>query len=147
MSQCYICGEDNPNVLETHHLIPRRYGGEDSNENTVSLCANCHAAVESLYGRRFYERLAQRLLDSRSKQATNQRLEEGKVEIKQPEDGQLYECPICGRTKNRKGVPFKDPVQVAGHISGCRDDDHADVIVDLSSDEWLKVHEDTSQSD
>lgn len=35
--------------METHHIIPRRYGGSDDVENLVTLCANCHRAVESIY--------------------------------------------------------------------------------------------------
>jgi len=53
--RCYICGEDNPNVLQTHHLIPRRYGGSDQSENLVRLCANCHQAIESLYDDEFFD--------------------------------------------------------------------------------------------
>jgi hypothetical protein len=47
--RCFICGEDNPHVLEEHHIIPRRHGGADDPENLVTLCANCHTAVEKLY--------------------------------------------------------------------------------------------------
>lgn len=54
--QCFICGEDNPNVLQDHHILPRRHGGGDSDENLVTLCANCHAAVEQIYDDEFYER-------------------------------------------------------------------------------------------
>lgn len=52
--QCFICGEGNENVLERHHLIPRRYGGEDVSSNMVTLCANCHRAIERLYDDRFF---------------------------------------------------------------------------------------------
>lgn len=56
-SQCFICGEDNPNRLETHHVVPRRFGGADSDENLARLCAGCHSAIEKLYNKRFYDRL------------------------------------------------------------------------------------------
>lgn len=46
---CQICGERSPRSMETHHIIPRRYGGSDDVENLVTLCANCHGAVESIY--------------------------------------------------------------------------------------------------
>jgi len=46
---CQICGEGRPRSMETHHIIPRRYGGSDDVENLVTLCANCHRAVESIY--------------------------------------------------------------------------------------------------
>jgi hypothetical protein len=55
--RCYICGEDNPNVLQTHHIIPRRYGGEDRPQNLVRLCANCHQAIESIYDDLFFDRV------------------------------------------------------------------------------------------
>mgnify|MGYP002763262520 FL=1 len=60
---CYICGEDNPNVLQTHHILPRRYGGGDGPDNLVRLCANCHQAVESLYDERFFDRLISEVED------------------------------------------------------------------------------------
>jgi len=55
--RCFICGEDNPNVLQTHHILPRRHGGGDSAENLVTLCANCHVAVERIYDDSFYQRI------------------------------------------------------------------------------------------
>lgn len=54
--RCRICGEDNPVVLEEHHKVPRRFGGGDSAENLVTLCANCHTAVEAIYDDGFFER-------------------------------------------------------------------------------------------
>lgn len=47
--RCFICAEDNPHVLEEHHIIPRRHGGTDGPDNLVTLCANCHSAIEKLY--------------------------------------------------------------------------------------------------
>jgi hypothetical protein len=47
--RCFICDEDNPHVLEEHHIIPRRHGGADEPNNLVTLCANCHRAIEKLY--------------------------------------------------------------------------------------------------
>jgi recombinational DNA repair protein (RecF pathway) len=57
LERCYICGNDNTNVHQEHHVIPKRYGGEEIQGNTVTLCANCHQAVESLYNDRFFEML------------------------------------------------------------------------------------------
>lgn len=54
--RCFICGEDNPNVLQEHHIVPRRYGGGDSDDNLITLCANCHEAVEKIYDDDFYAR-------------------------------------------------------------------------------------------
>lgn len=56
--RCFICGEDNPNVLQEHHSVPSRFGGRDSRENLYTLCANCHQAIERIYNSSFYRRLA-----------------------------------------------------------------------------------------
>jgi len=53
--RCFICGEDNTTVLQEHHILPRRYGGGNSDDNLVTLCANCHEAVEKIYDDEFYE--------------------------------------------------------------------------------------------
>lgn len=60
---CFICGYDNENGLETHHLVPRRYGGSDEPENLVTLCATCHSSIEKLYDDGFYGRLHMRQLE------------------------------------------------------------------------------------
>jgi len=54
---CYICGEGNRDILETHHIVPRRFDGSDDAENLVDLCPSCHRAIERLYGKRFYDEL------------------------------------------------------------------------------------------
>lgn len=54
---CYICGEGNEDILETHHIVPRRFGGGDESENLVDLCPTCHRALEKLYDKRFYDEL------------------------------------------------------------------------------------------
>jgi hypothetical protein len=61
--RCYICGEENPNVLEEHHLVPSRFGGSDRDENVATLCRNCHYCVERLYDEQFWTRLADVLRD------------------------------------------------------------------------------------
>ena len=55
--ECFICGDQRPNSLEEHHIVPQRYNGSDEPENLVQLCSSCHAAVEKLYDDSFYERL------------------------------------------------------------------------------------------
>jgi hypothetical protein len=37
---CSTCGEDNPDVIEMHHIL-----GRNNSEQTVPLCKNCHAKV------------------------------------------------------------------------------------------------------
>lgn len=56
-NRCFICGEDNPSVLQQHHAVPRRYGGEDTEANLYWLCANCHQAVEKIYNDKFYQKI------------------------------------------------------------------------------------------
>lgn len=58
--RCFICGDDHPNRLQTHHVVPRRFGGSNQPENLVRLCASCHQAIEKLYDDTFYERLGVR---------------------------------------------------------------------------------------
>lgn len=47
-SECKFCFFDDKDVLHVHHIIPRSQGGDDSEENTITLCANCHAKVHRL---------------------------------------------------------------------------------------------------
>jgi len=54
---CFICGEDNNQVIQEHHIVPRRHDGSDNSENIVRLCANCHQAVEKIYDKDFYEEI------------------------------------------------------------------------------------------
>lgn len=51
---CYICGGSNADILERHHIVPRRYGGSDEPVNLVDVCPTCHRALETLYDERFY---------------------------------------------------------------------------------------------
>lgn len=55
---CYFCGTAEAAALETHHVVPRRFGGSDDPENLVDVCASCHNKLEDLYGPRFYDQLA-----------------------------------------------------------------------------------------
>lgn len=34
---------DNSNILQIHHIIPRKRGGTDEEGNLRILCPNCHA--------------------------------------------------------------------------------------------------------
>lgn len=43
--QCAFCGaKDN---LEEHHMIPLEMGGDNSEENLIFLCKNCHKLVSA----------------------------------------------------------------------------------------------------
>lgn len=73
---CFICGEDNPNRLQTHHAVPKRHGGSDQEENLVRLCAGCHQAVERIYDKSFFERLGVETADE-TEQGTEDNSDEG----------------------------------------------------------------------
>lgn len=52
---CYFC--DEKDILEQHHIVPRRFEGEDHDNNLVTVCPTCHEKLESLYDKRFYRAL------------------------------------------------------------------------------------------
>jgi hypothetical protein len=41
---CVACGDDNPQHLEHHHIIPRLPGGSDDPTNLITLCI-CHGKL------------------------------------------------------------------------------------------------------
>lgn len=54
---CYFCHHPDSAALEHHHVHPQRFGGPDDAENLVTVCANCHRKLESLYDDSFYAAL------------------------------------------------------------------------------------------
>jgi len=54
---CYFCGHGDNAALEKHHIVPRRHDGGDEESNMVTVCANCHRKLESLYDESFYAEL------------------------------------------------------------------------------------------
>lgn len=42
--KCAICGFDE--VIEVHHIVPRRIGGTDELDNLIVLCPNHHALAD-----------------------------------------------------------------------------------------------------
>jgi len=66
---CFICGDDRSHLLETHHIVPRRFDGDDSAENLVQLCPGCHSAVEKMYNSRFYRNLGVKGAEANPKEA------------------------------------------------------------------------------
>lgn len=55
---CSICHKPAGSKMEIHHIIPKSEGGEDTEENGIPLCFDCHAEVEAYNpqhpkGRRF----------------------------------------------------------------------------------------------
>lgn len=66
---CYFCRESQ--VIEKHHIVPRRYDGSDAEENLVSLCPNCHSKLEDLYDEDTIQRLIHKVEKSREESAEN----------------------------------------------------------------------------
>ncbi|QIO25411.1 HNH endonuclease [Haloarcula sp. JP-L23] len=58
---CYFCGEQG--ALDSHHIVPKRHGGTDKNENLVTVCPTCHRKLETLYDKEFYESIGIKELD------------------------------------------------------------------------------------
>lgn len=52
MAICEWCGKETSR-LETHHLIPRWCGGDDSEENTMEVCHGSHRILETMFERFF----------------------------------------------------------------------------------------------
>jgi 5-methylcytosine-specific restriction endonuclease McrA len=53
---CACCGwRPRPpltlNAINAHHIVPKTSGGEDTPENLISLCPNCHAMAHAIWGR------------------------------------------------------------------------------------------------
>ena len=42
---CCICHKRCGNKMEVHHIVPQKDGGEDTFENAIPLCFDCHAEV------------------------------------------------------------------------------------------------------
>lgn len=51
--ECAFCGETDD--LETHHIIPRKFGGTDDDVNLLRVCGHCHKVLERTYDYRFYQ--------------------------------------------------------------------------------------------
>lgn len=44
---CVICEENKGKKIECHHIIPRSKGGEDTFDNCIPLCFDCHEEIGS----------------------------------------------------------------------------------------------------
>ena len=49
VKMCRECGkmETDDERLTVHHVVPRRRGGADSEQNYILLCRSCHDDIES----------------------------------------------------------------------------------------------------
>jgi len=61
---CYFCLSEERQILEEHHIVPRRFDGSDDDENLVRVCPTCHQKLERLYDSRFYDGLGVENSDS-----------------------------------------------------------------------------------
>lgn len=66
---CYFCSLEDERLLEKHHVVPKRHGGKDTEENTVILCKSCHRKLEEVYSNRFYKKLG--VKDRKSEKTEN----------------------------------------------------------------------------
>ncbi len=48
--KCEMCGYENYNILQIHHIIPKADGGTDESRNLMILCPNCHMEEHHGYG-------------------------------------------------------------------------------------------------
>jgi biotin operon repressor len=46
---CQKCGKALQEPLETHHIVPPRFGGDNTMSNVVLLCTKCHGEENSLF--------------------------------------------------------------------------------------------------
>lgn len=44
---CCLCHKQAGSRMHVHHIVPRSDGGDDSEENGIPLCLDCHAEVHS----------------------------------------------------------------------------------------------------
>lgn len=44
--KCSICGW-NESTCDIHHIIPKKYKGDDSTDNLIIVCPNCHRVIHT----------------------------------------------------------------------------------------------------
>jgi len=60
--RCEVIGCVNFAAPEPHHLRPRARGRDDSSDNLISFCPECHGRWHHLGGHEWYRRYGDRLL-------------------------------------------------------------------------------------
>ena len=45
--KCHICKCSDYEVLDLHRIFPGEFGGKYDDQNTLTLCANCHRKVHT----------------------------------------------------------------------------------------------------
>lgn len=48
---CIKCGNDNWNILQTHHVLSKKNGGSNDYDNLILICPNCHMIEHLGYGK------------------------------------------------------------------------------------------------
>lgn len=112
---CEVCGQSNPTTIETHHVVPRRYGGSDAPENLVKLCGSCHNAIERIYDERFYQRL----------------------ETSQPARDEIGDVDRLGQTIGSRHSPDRTFPDNPVHISRSVIEPHEAIELDIVNEETL----------
>ena len=71
------CGCGSNRALETHHIISRKMGGDDVEDNVLVLASYCHQAWHTWGGKEWFRRREARMADeAREKVRVALRLEE-----------------------------------------------------------------------
>ena len=47
--KCYFCDENNYHLLDVHRIVPGEEGGEYTDFNSLTVCANHHRLIHSGY--------------------------------------------------------------------------------------------------
>jgi len=122
--ECFFCGEDG--ALDQHHIVPKRHGGSDKDDNLVTLCPTCHAKIErELYNKEFYEKISDSLGES-SDQTTiddsQQKLEDKKQDKQTSDESEESEpsepvtplaALVLGKVKTEVKLASGDMAKVA----------------------------------
>lgn len=94
---CCLCGVYAGQKIELHHIVQAAEGGDDSADNCIPLCLNCHAEVKSYNpkhpkGRRFTEK---ELKGHRDKYYAQYEMgnRSSEMERKEEDFGNLFESP------------------------------------------------------
>ncbi len=68
---CVVCGYP---FAESHHILPKEYGGGDDPENLLSLCPNHHTVIHFLMRLSLvlHDEKASKKLDAKAKEAVSQ---------------------------------------------------------------------------
>ncbi len=45
--QCQLCGKNGDSKLHVHHIMKRKHGGTDHDDNLITVCPKCHSAADN----------------------------------------------------------------------------------------------------